>query len=443
MRRKLSKVDLKPFGSTAREKLLIVPLLRHDSPGFPGRVRGAAVVVAIAGICLLGAMAPAGARGGGIPPSGVPLTRVAANQDAPDLSTLLILQQAQVPAATVTAGFYDWRAVSKYRRQAGLHLGYDIAMPAGSPAVAGWTGQVTRVTPWWGAEHGVTVVSSSGFEVTYGHITPTVRVGDVLNPGDPVGRVVVDHVDVKMRGPDGLYFDYGHSAPPAGGVAGLPPGIPLGYWGGRVGPLTRDEGLRLYLTSIWSARLGHEEVLQAKDVEAEARSKYESERKRVSKTRDELPRLREFLQEGLIARVEVERAEARVASAGGGLASLERQWRVAQRDLAFVQARTDASRRQADAARKALSRLGVGDAQLNRALAMSLEKPGGEALRLRKMKAEAAARQKTLSRQRQERLGRARQDMERMQALFEQGAVSRVERDRARQRYESLRRAGS
>ena len=343
----------------------------------------------------------------------------------------------------VSATFYEWRAVSRYRRQAGLHLGYDVAMPAGSPAVAGWTGQVTRVTQWYGQEFGITVVSPSGFEVTYGHLSPRVRVGDVLNPGDTVGVVVVDHVDIKMRGPNGLYFDFGHSTPPAAGVPGLPPGMGLGYWGAQPTPFTREEGLRLYLTSVWTARLGREEVLQARGVEAEARQKYEGERRRVVKTRGELPRLRAFLQEGLIARVELEQAEARVANASVGLASLEHQWRAAQRDVKDLEARVAASNRQAEAARKLLSRMGVGPSQMERALALSLQKPGSEAARLRKMKAEAASRQQRLGKERKAKLGKARQDLDRLQALFEQGAVSRVERDKARQRYESLLRSGS
>lgn len=132
---------------------------------------------------------------------------------APDLSAWLLLQRSVYPAAAVSGSFYDWRTVSRYRAHAGLHLGYDIALPAGTPVLTGWPGQVTAVTLWSGVEYGITLVSPSGYAITFGHLHPRVHVGDVLNPGDAVGTVAVDHVDIKMRGPDGNFFDFGHSQP--------------------------------------------------------------------------------------------------------------------------------------------------------------------------------------------------------------------------------------
>lgn len=132
---------------------------------------------------------------------------------APDLRTYLQVQRLICPCAVVTGSFYDWRTLSRYRSHAGLHLGYDVAMPAGTAAVAGWPGQIVAVTLWSGNEYGITLMSPSGYEVTYGHLRPSVRVGAVLNVGDTLGTVVIDHVDIKMRSPDGAYFDFGHNVP--------------------------------------------------------------------------------------------------------------------------------------------------------------------------------------------------------------------------------------
>lgn len=140
-----------------------------------------------------------------------------------DLNQLLKWQQVGDSGAFVSSGFHDWRTVSKYRRNPGLHAGYDIAMLAGSEVRTPWPGVVTAVTPWYGEEVGVTLQLSDGFEVTFGHLVASVAPGRRLAAGEVVGRVVVDHVDVKMRDGLGRPFDFGESplvlqpetAPPA------------------------------------------------------------------------------------------------------------------------------------------------------------------------------------------------------------------------------------
>jgi len=127
-----------------------------------------------------------------------------------ELNSLLAVQQKGDPGAFVSSGFHEWRTVSKYRSNPGLHAGYDIAMLAGAPVRAAWAGKVVAITPWYGSEFGVTVQLQNGFEATYGHISPTVRLGDRVGPGEILGTVVVDHVDVKMRDPGGRYVDFKH-----------------------------------------------------------------------------------------------------------------------------------------------------------------------------------------------------------------------------------------
>jgi peptidase M23-like protein len=125
-----------------------------------------------------------------------------------DLGKLLQYQKIGDPGAYVSSGFHDWRTVSKYRRNPGLHAGYDIAMLAGSPVRAAWPGKVVAITPWYGQEHGVTIQHSDGHEATYGHITPRVTVGQSVQVGDILGAVVVDHVDVKVRDSGGAFVDF-------------------------------------------------------------------------------------------------------------------------------------------------------------------------------------------------------------------------------------------
>ncbi|MCA9781772.1 MAG: peptidoglycan DD-metalloendopeptidase family protein, partial [Candidatus Eremiobacteraeota bacterium] len=125
------------------------------------------------------------------------------------LGHLLALQRKNWGAAWISSTFYDWRTVSQYRRNAGLHLGYDIALPFGTPVSAGWGGTVVAVVPWTASEWGVTVRGPDGTEVTYGHISPSVVHGQQVNTGDTVGRIAADHVDVKMRDSQGNYVPFG------------------------------------------------------------------------------------------------------------------------------------------------------------------------------------------------------------------------------------------
>ena len=129
------------------------------------------------------------------------------------LDHLLAVEKQCWSPAWVSSGFYDWRTVSRYRRQAGLHLGYDIAMPYGYPVAAAWSGTVVAVTPWTSSEFGVTVLSSQGWEVTYGHISPTVKVGTPVACGTVIGTIASDHVDVKMRDHTGAYVPFSKNAP--------------------------------------------------------------------------------------------------------------------------------------------------------------------------------------------------------------------------------------
>lgn len=153
------------------------------------------------------------------------------------------------PEAEVTGRFYDWRSVSMYRSHAGMHLGYDIALNAGRQVPAGWPGRVVGIIPWTDAEYGVCVETAGGYRVTYGHLTPSVREGDIVQPGMYVGSVARDHVDIKVKDGSGGYLDWGatfgvldgSAAWTPGGLGLLPP--PPGMGGGPPSAGMGVEGL--------------------------------------------------------------------------------------------------------------------------------------------------------------------------------------------------------
>ena len=147
------------------------------------------------------------------------LILIMALPSAADVSDLLRWQRVGDSGAYVSSGFHDWRTVSKYRRVAGLHAGYDIAMLPGAAVRTPWAGEVVAITPWYGREMGVTVRLENGWQATFGHIETGLVVGKVLRRGDVVGTVVVDHVDVKMRSADGQFIDFDGMGSPRGIVA--------------------------------------------------------------------------------------------------------------------------------------------------------------------------------------------------------------------------------
>lgn len=126
-----------------------------------------------------------------------------------DLDGYLSLVRKVDPYAFVTGWFWDWRGISIYRKSAGFHLGYDIAMPAGTLVPVGWAGTVRDITLWADGEWGITVVTTNNYSITYGHLSPRVSLGNWVNVGDIVGVVVIDHVDIKIRNSTGNFVDFG------------------------------------------------------------------------------------------------------------------------------------------------------------------------------------------------------------------------------------------
>lgn len=141
-----------------------------------------------------------------------------------DLKVYVARVREMYPEAEVTSGFYDWRAVSMYRSSAGLHLGYDIALNAGRAVPAGWSGTVVALIPWTDTEYGICVELPTGYRVTYGHLFPTVKEGDVITAGQFVGTVARDHVDIKVKDGSGGYFDWGVAVGVLGGSNAWVPG---------------------------------------------------------------------------------------------------------------------------------------------------------------------------------------------------------------------------
>jgi hypothetical protein len=136
-----------------------------------------------------------------------PVTEITIASISP-LTDYVNLLRKYFPLAQVTGRFQDWRTTSKYRRHAGLHYGYDIYLEKGTKIPVLCDGTVTDVINWYGEEYGVTVSSSGGLNLTYGHVSPRVEPGQKVSRGDIIALCWSDHVDLKMRDSAGNFVDF-------------------------------------------------------------------------------------------------------------------------------------------------------------------------------------------------------------------------------------------
>ncbi|MGM9992922.1 MAG: peptidoglycan DD-metalloendopeptidase family protein [Candidatus Bruticola sp.] len=261
------------------------------------------------------------------------------------LADLVNLQRRSCPWACVTSTFYDYRSVSIYRRRAGLHLGYDIAMQAGSAARAGWPGTVVSIAPWSDSEWGVTVASANGIEVTYGHIVPSVRLGQIVNTGDPVGTIAINHVDVKMRDSDGSYIPFGENQKQNVIADSL-----------QIQPTTSREQLMV----AWLSAYNNEETIKE---EAEARTREDKlnqiERQkleeRYTEKRVALRNMEEYFKQGLVSRLEVEKTRKNLETTRQELLKVKisqkeqpEKLKKLQKQLSMCQQRTKKAKKEAE-----------------------------------------------------------------------------------------------
>ncbi len=234
------------------------------------------------------------------------------------LAHLLALQRLHWPQAWVSSTFYDWRTVSRYRRNAGLHLGYDLALPFGTPVSAGWPGMVTAIVPWTDSEYGVTVTNPSGLSVTYGHITPTVRLGDTIGVGSVVGRIASDHVDVKMRDASGRYIPFGEESNPALAMA----------------PKVDDRALlTAWLVAKNSVEQAQEDLFLRRNASRKRELEQRSAQRKIELLEQTLEELKGPQSEGLVARKTVEKFKAELNATRRQLRQLEAQERLSSSAL--------------------------------------------------------------------------------------------------------------
>lgn len=243
-------------------------------------------------------------------------------QQADPLGHLVALQRQHFPQAWVSSTFYDYRTVSRYRRNPGLHLGYDIAMPFGCAVSAGWDGVVTDIIPWTNTEYGVTVTDASGISVTYGHITPLVSVGQRVKAGSVVARIASDHVDVKMRDASGQYVPFGEgSKANSMSLATTPPVV------------DRKALLTAWLVAKTAADQADEELFMKENAHQKFVIEKRSAERKVTVLESTLKELSKKENSALVSRKKMEELRAELSAARATLKKVQAENKTSTADL--------------------------------------------------------------------------------------------------------------
>ena len=341
------------------------------------------------------------------------------------LAGLVALQRSVFPEASITSGFYDWRGLSRYRSNPGLHLGYDLAMPAGSPVRVGWPGTVVSVAPWTDGEWGLTVLSPSGVEVTYGHLVPRASVGEVLAAGDVVGTIALDHVDVKMRDRSGNYVDFGGGAAPSTPFDRLP-------------MTSQQTRMVAWLVARNALETSEFELAGRKREKALGSIERRRLEARVAELKAQVPLMARYVEEGLVARVEAEQVRADLARARKNLEDLVARQRRGPVSLASLEQQVRAARNRLAAVEREARRQGITWAQVTGFVNGVV----AEDARLRqqvldfKRTGQVQKAKKVEDLRREVREGRSR--VRELQTLYEMGGLPRREMEAARARQEAL-----
>lgn len=346
--------------------------------------------------------------------------------DVNGLPGFVMLQQRFYPQAQVVSTYYDWRTTSIYRRNAGLHLGYDIAMPYGSPFAAGWAGTVVSIANWYGPQYGITVQMTNGYTVTYGHVSPRVSVGQVVQPGDVLGTIALDHVDVKMRDAAGNYVAFGEGAV-----------IPSSPYAGLANNST-EAFLVTWLVSKNSLEESDSDLAMRKVERVRLKADAKSLKNRVPELEKTLKKMQQYAEQGLVARKEVEEARQELAAAKKRAKNIGPLLAMNESSLAMLESqRAQAASRLAAIESQAKSR-GLTwkhvEGMVNRIVAKSPRLTE----EVQAFKKDVTEGKSTKLAQLKKKVEDGRDHLQKLEELYEMGGLPKVEIEAARARQKAL-----
>lgn len=351
-------------------------------------------------------------------PGGVPGAR--------DLADLVAIEQRCWPGAVVTAGFYDWRTLSVYRGHAGLHFGYDIAMPYGNQFAAGWTGTVTSIVNWYGEQYGITVAMADGSSVTYGHVSPRVSVGTHVEPGMVLGTIALDHVDVKMRDASGNYVDFGGN-----GRVVPSPGWASGF---SLPEPSRESVMAGWLLAQNALELAQEDLSRETFENEKRKIELQGLRKKVPALKESQKLMADYVEQGLVSRVTAEENREQLDVAKRELALKEKQLKNNPGRLKELQRAVSQAKNKRAEAQKAAAARGITWKQVENFVQATVASDRSLSKNVSAYKRSALNKNGKRVSQLETDVKRSNETLKNFQELYEMGGISRNELDDARQK---------
>ena len=347
-------------------------------------------------------------------------------QGARDLADYVALQQRNFPGAVVTSGFYDWRTTSRYRGHAGLHLGYDVAMPYGCPFSAGWSGTVTAITPWSGEEYGITVVNPDGSSVTYGHVAARVTIGQQVMAGDILGTIAYNHVDVKMRDASGNYVDFGGN----GRV------LPTPQWAGgfSLPEQSRESVMANWLVAQNTLELAQEDLRNEKLESEKRRIQLQGLRQKVPALRESQKLMGEYVEQGLVSRLTAEENHDELETAQKELTRLEKLSRNSPQRQKQLNKEVESAVGRVSQARKLAEQRGISWKQVENFVQATIANDKALTRSVKAYKQNAMTKNARRLADLEKELSKSTATLKSYEELFEMGGISKNELEDARQK---------
>ncbi|CAN0234015.1 unnamed protein product [Phaeothamnion confervicola] len=361
----------------------------------------------------------------------MPTMTIPGTHAARDLADLVAIEQKYFPGACVTAGFYDWRTTSQYRSHAGLHLGYDIAMPYGCKFGAGWPGVVTAIAVWSGEEHGITVQSPDGTTVTYGHVSPRVTVGQQIVAGQPLGVIARDHVDVKMRDAAGNYQDYGGT----GRV------LPAPTWAAAtwapVAP-SRETLMAEWLMASNNYDMAKQELDQFVHTNSQRKLEREQLLRRLPALKKSVAMMAQYVDQGLVARVTVEENRDELEKAKERLKKLDKDVSQDSGQLKTLQANVSAAQERLNTAKSQARTIGLSFGDVERFVNATINNDTSLRKNVEAYKRAAATKNASQLAKVESDLRENEKSLKSLEELYEIGGVAKNDLASAREKHRML-----
>jgi hypothetical protein len=340
------------------------------------------------------------------------------------LGHLVALQRQHWSQAWVTSTFYDYRSVSIYRRNPGLHLGYDIALPYGCAVSAGWDGVVTDIIPWTDTQYGVTITDSRGVSVTYGHVSPLVSIGQQVRAGSVIARIASDHVDVKMRDGFGQYVPFGEGS--AANSMAVAAAVPV---------VDRKALLTAWLVAKTAADQADEELFMKENASQKLLIERRSAERKVSVLAGTLKELTLPENSSLVSRKKLEELKAELASAQTTLKKVKSQ---GKQSAAHLKSQAQMNRANLKAFESWAKREGLTWRDVENLVNSTITSDSGLSKNVQKVKKETTAALGLTLSELETRRNQGRQQLAQLEELFAAGGMSLQEITDERLRQELL-----